>query len=442
MDRAKLLALIASSLAACEALNLKANADGVLAAADQAEYDNHWKAHNDAKASLAEADRLKAAADERKAALAKASAGQPRTAPPAGGSRIEVLGNPALEANAGFKSPRDFFSAVMRSGQGIATDNRLAPLRAAVGSDEQTGGSNPHGGFLIPAGFLPSLLSVSQELDPTASLVTRLPMTAPRVDIPARVDKNHTSSVTGGLRVYRRSEAAAATASRMSMEQVSLTAFSLMGLSFTTNELMNDSPITVAALIESGFREELAANYLDEKLNGTGVGGPKGVIGDDGSVSVAKESGQTAQTIVYQNILKMRSRCWGYGRAVWLANHETLPQLAQLSLSVGTGGLPVWMPSAGGDVPDLLMGRPIYFTEFCPALGTVGDIVCGNWSQYLWGTLGTETFAESMHVRFDSNETAFRIEARNDGRNWWRSALTPKRGTNTLAPFVTLATRA
>ena len=52
-----------------------------------------------------------------------------------------------------------------------------------------------------------------------------------------------------------------------------------------------------------------------------------------------------------------------------------------------------------------------------------------------------ETFAESVHVRFLNNERAFRVVARNAGRSWWRSALTPKNG-DTLSPFVALGARA
>ena len=87
------------------------------------------------------------------------------------------------------------------------------------------------------------------------------------------------------------------------------------------------------------------------------------------------------------------------------------------------------------------MGKPIFFIEDCSALGDKGDIICGNWSQYLEGFRGGMDFAESMHVRFEYNERAFRVVTRNDGAPWWRTALTPKKG-NTRSPFVTLAERA
>ncbi len=56
-----------------------------------------------------------------------------------------------------------------------------------------------------------------------------------------------------------------------------------------------------------------------------------------------------------KNVLLMRSQSWRYSRSVWLANHDTLPQLAQLALT-GSGNAAVvlvFMPSLREDVPDL-----------------------------------------------------------------------------------------
>lgn len=381
-----------------------------------------------------------AAANEETAAPAR-----PRTAtaqPEAAGPVVTRQADRAeADPKRGFKSPREFFNAVMQAGSGRAVDNRLRPL-ATVGSDENRGDQANLGGFLIPESFSPNLLSVQSEGDPTAGSVMSIPMQTPILKIPARTDKNHTSSVTGGLRFYRRAQTGQGTASQVAVEQIELKASELMAVNFTTNELLQDSPATVSALLANGFRDEYAATILNEKLNGNGAGQYMGVLNAPGTVSQAKETGQAAATIVYQNVLKMRSRCWGYSNAIWLANHDCLPQLAQLQLAVGTGGVAVYMPSAQEDKPDMLLGRPIYYTEFTKTLGTVGDLVLGNWSQYLEGTLQGMNVQESIHIRFDYNETAFRATVRNDGQPWWRSALTPKQSSVTLSPFVTLATRA
>ena len=48
----------------------------------------------------------------------------------------------------------------------------------------------------------------------------------------------------------------------------------------------------------------------------------------------------------------------------------------------------------------------------------------------------------SIHVRFTTDEVAFRAVYRVDGGLSWKEALTPFKGTNTQSPVITLATRA
>jgi HK97 family phage major capsid protein len=219
----------------------------------------------------------------------------------------------------GFKTHRDFLAAVMNFGRGFRMDERLKPLhqkpshdpQAAAGSDEAGVYSDPHGGFLVPEGFSPSLLQLQPEDDPTAGRTRPFPMATPVVGIPARVDKNHTTSVSGGLTVTRRPETVAATASRTEFEKVTLRATSLFGLSYATEEIMTDSPISFIAILSSGFSQEFAAKSIEEKLNGSGVGEPEGIMNSPAIVSQAKETGQAADTINYETVTNMRSRCWG-----------------------------------------------------------------------------------------------------------------------------------
>lgn len=363
-----------------------------------------------------------------------------RTQPDTLGGPKVVKENVLDDPKKGFKTPREFMLSVLDAGMGRKVDKRLEML--TVGSDEGRGNSDPAGGFLIPQGFSPDLLKITAENDPTAGLTTKLPMDRPIVKIPARVDTNHTSSVSGGLTFTRRPETVAATSSQLTMSQVTMEAHTLMGLSYATEELLVDSPTSFAALLTACFGEQYAGHMLNERLNGTGVGEFTGIVNAACVVSQAKETGQAAATIQYENVLKMRSRCWGYASAVWLSNHDCMPQLMLMNQSVGVGGLPVWQPSAREDHPDILLGRPLVFTEFCQTVGTVGDLVLGNWSQYLEGTYQPMQSAESMHVRFVNHERTFKFWTRNAGQPWWKAALTPAKSTTTLSPFVTLATRA
>lgn len=385
-------------------------------------------------------------------ALAGASSGRRTTAP----DGPVVTGRPLSEddPNGGYgadpkAATRAYLHDVLVAGMTGRVSDRLRPFAAkpdadfmaAAGADEQSTFSDPYGGFLAPKGIAGDLKMLQSEGDPTAGLTQRVPMGAPSVNFPARVDKNHSTSVSGGLRVYRRAEADTSATSRMEFESVTLTAFGLFAVVHATEEILRDSPISIVALLQNGITSEVGATIFEEKLNGTGVGQFLGVMTSAATISITKEQNQTAATIVYENLVKMRARCWGYGNAVWMANHDCLPQLMSLTHTIGTAGVPVWQPSARDGVPDMIFGRPLILTERCATVGTVGDIILCNWSQYLEGNYEELQSAESMHVRFVNHERTFKFWLRNAGAPWWRSALTPKRGS-TLSPFVTLATRA
>jgi hypothetical protein len=105
-----------------------------------------------------------------------------------------------------------------------------------------------------------------------------------------------------------------------------------------------------------------APRYVNETLGRDGRPGPA-LVGD-GALSITKETGQTADTIITENIVKMwaRLRPGSHSRAIWAANPTTFPQLATLSIAIGTGGTVVSLlqPSgiAGGPATSIL-GRPL-----------------------------------------------------------------------------------
>ena len=386
------------------------------------------------------------------------------------GPQIDATERAAADPRRGFSSHRDFFLSVIENAglrdRADVSDDRLRPLavvdkddkqsagelafmlpaafapKATIGSDEQGEYSDTYGGFAVPRTRLPGMLSVGFEGDPTAGLTQNIPMASPTVDIMARTDKDHTTSVSGGFTVARRAETAAIVASRMGLEMITLKASGLFGLAYATEELLADSPMSFAAIIDAGFRTQFGAHILNEKIRGLGGDQYLGILNSGAKVEVAKEAGQAADTIVSQNIIKMAARSWGFDKAVWVANHDTKPQLAVLSIAIGTAGALLYTPSPRDGFPDMLWGRPIYYTEFAATVGDVGDISLVDWSQYLEGTYQPIQGAESIHVRFVNHERAFKLWTRNAGAPWWRTALTPAKSANTLSPIVTLAARA
>jgi HK97 family phage major capsid protein len=129
--------------------------------------------------------------------------------------------------------------------------------------------------------------------------------------------------------------------------------------------------------------------------------------------------------------------------AVWFINQDTLPQLMAMNQSVGTGGQVVYLPPGGLSATpySTLYGREVVWTEYNATLGTTGDILLADPSQYMLVDKNGVQAATSMHVAFLTDEMVFRITYRVDGKPMWSVPLTPFKGTNTKSPFVALATR-
>jgi HK97 family phage major capsid protein len=216
-------------------------------------------------------------------------------------------------------------------------------------------------------------------------------------------------------------------------------------LCYATDELLQDS-VLVGQVIGEAARNELTFLSEDAIFNGTGVGMPLGILNSPALISQAKEAGQAAATVVAENIINMWSRRWAHGNYAWFINQEVEPQLHQMALPVGVGGALVYMPPGGLSASPYgsLYGRPVIVTEYNSAVGTVGDIVLADMSQYFLATKGGIQEAMSIHVHFIYDESVFRFVMRVDGQPSWSSALTPFKATagRTVSPFVALAVRA
>lgn len=104
----------------------------------------------------------------------------------------------------------------------------------------------------------------------------------------------------------------------------------------------------------------------------------------------------------------------------------------------------IYLPANGlaGQPYGTLFGRPVIPCESCQTLGTKGDIILADLTEYLYArhVSGVQA-ATSIHLKFDYDQTVFRFTIRTDGEPWWPAPLTPAKGSNTLSPFVVLETR-
>ncbi len=348
---------------------------------------------------------------------------------------------PATPAIKQFPRLADYLRAVVRAAAGEGVDPRLQ--RTPTGLDEQ--GVPSDGGFLVPEVFAADFVGSLYKTGQISSRCDRQTTTRPLgdVELPAINETSRADgSRFGGVLAYWSSEAQSISSSYPRWRRIGFTGRKIIAIGYCTSEMMADSDLFEAAMREA-FAQEVAFALDQVILMGGGAGQPEGVVAAPCAISVSKETGQAAATIVAANVLNMFDRLVGDCRpnACWMVNPDCDPQLRNLALVVGTAGAPLYSWNSEASPYPRLLGLPVIATEHNAALGTVGDIVLGDFSQYRIVDQAPKD-AVSFDAAFTSDQIIFRMTLRVNGKPKYASAITPANSSVTRSPFITLATRA
>lgn len=456
------------SLAANESLTARAEAEKRDLTSEEAkQFDDNLAAFADAQANI---DRLNALASQQ-ATLTKGAGRLSKPDQPAevttedtpaaptsrnlsGARQVKVTGGEGYftPKTGGFRNLGEFAYHVARaSREGGMVDPRLERLASATTYSNETTGAD--GGYAVPPDFRTEIYVAIQGEDSLLSRCDQVNVQGNTFTCPA--DETTPWQSSNGIQAYWDGEVAAATQSKPQLQERNIKLNKLRALVPVTEELMED-----ASAIDSYLRKKAPQKILFKinyaLIQGTGNGMPLGMLNAGGLVTVTKESGQVANTIVGNNILKMYNAMYGPSRtnAVWVYNQSIEPQLFKLSLPgtdntgnavTGWGGLLFYTPFNGiNNTPyNSLMGRPAIPTQACPALSSAGDIMFVDFSQYLAVLKSgpNPKIETSMHLWFDQDLTAFKFTLRMGGMPWWSAAATALAGSSTYSPYVALGAR-
>lgn len=394
----------------------------------------------------AEIEKLEKAIETRE----KAEKTTARFAKPADGSDPKTVPAEAKTEPEKFSSLGEQLQAIssdgMNKGDMSARDRRLV-YKAPTGANE---GTPSEGGFLVQTDYSLDLLNSMHEMGDVIGRCWRVPISGPSnglllptIDETSRAN----GSRFGGVSAYWANEAETAGGGKPKFGNIELKLKKLLATSYATEELLADTS-ALEAIFKRAFTEELMFKTEDGVFNGSGSGQMLGFMNSSALITVPKESGQAAGTIVAQNILNMTARLSARSmrNAVWYINQDILPQLWNLTIGSGTAThlmfAPPGLTNDNKNAPyGTLMGRPVYPVEYSATLGTTGDIVLVDLSNYITIDKGGMDWSESMHVRFLYDEMTFKITYRLDGQPAWKKPLTPANGSSTVSPFIALETR-
>jgi HK97 family phage major capsid protein len=297
------------------------------------------------------------------------------------------------------------------------------------------------GGFLVPIQYSKDIHNVALESEIILPRAQVQPMTSNEIKLPAMEIGDHSANLFGGFTATWKPELGTLTQANPKARMMTLQTNKLTGFVRASNELISDmnGPEKLTEITGKGLGFYRDAAFI----SGSGAGQPQGLLNASCKIEVSKETGQSADTIILENLNSMLSRLYmgGFKNSVWIVSQTALPQLLTLSLAVGTGGsASLVMTEQNGEYK--IFGRPVIFSEHMEEVGTAGDIILTDLSQYVVGLKEELRIDLSGHVFFETDELAMRLISRLDGQSLWDEPLTLKGSGTTVSPIITLAERA
>lgn len=356
---------------------------------------------------------------------------------------VEPADTPEGDPAAGFADMAEFAISVMQASPGAPNqhvDERLLSLYQ--GQDPTTGfhrETRSTDGYEVPPQFRTEIWELLTQMDDFWNKVDLEPTLSNMVAAPT--DETTPWGATG-IKAYWAAEAEQMTKSKLDTGERQIGLHKLYAFVEATDELIEDAPRLASRLTRKSAQAiSWARDYA--LFYGDGVGKLLGFVNHPATVVVPAESGQTAGTILAENVVKMYSRILGtsMGQAEWLFNSDALPQITLLK----SGDNLIWTPPAtgiAGAPGGFLMGRPMFPTELCQSVGSLGDLMLVDWMGF-YGAFkqGGVQFASSIHLWFDYGLQAFRWTLRIGGQPYLSAPVSPAHGSNTKSHFVALAER-
>lgn len=337
------------------------------------------------------------------------------------------------EADQPWESAGDFFMAVKSAAYHPRDeDPRLKGVKVTGMSE----GAPADGGYLIAPQYAGGIVERMYDVGNILSRVASDPVTGNSMLYNAIDESSRVSgSAWGGVTAYWLGEGSEKTASAPKFRQFELKLKKVAALAYATDELLEDTAALESWLMRT-VPQVLLWEVEEAIINGNGVGKPLGILASPCLETLLRID---ATEIDATDIANMWSRRFaGVNDYVWLVHPATFPQL----INMVVGNYPVLMPPtlAGAAVNPFstIYGRPVIESEHCQALGTAGDIILASLSQYQTIRKGGVQSASSIHVKFTTDETAFRFVYRIDGEPSWNADLTPLHGSADVSPFVVL----
>lgn len=311
--------------------------------------------------------------------------------------------------------------------------SRLAKLAA-------NGYEGEKGGFFLPEAFQEEVIDATIKSDPLLSRCTSPEIETRSILMPVDEDEPHE---TTGLKSGTAGEGKTVAESEIKIGKARVEVVKHEVKTKVTDELLEDSR-ALTAYLSMKAQEKLGFQISDQIFRGNNVGQMLGFLNSGALVTVAAESGQSADTVVAENIVNMAAALPSASipTAVWLVSHALSSQIPLLAVKA-TGEIIYTAPGQFKDRPgEALQGMPMIKHLACSDKGDVGDICLVDLKQYFAPRLmGGVELRVYDQIGWDDDTVGFKWIFRVGGRPFRNKPSTVKYGSFQISPFVTLAAR-
>lgn len=333
----------------------------------------------------------------------------------------------------GIKNFADFLLAVKRQ-----DTVRLAKVYHAT--KDLTIDSGSGGSYLVPQEYSSELLKMSAETSPIASRVRTINVSVDSGRWPA-LDQYLTptagsgqTAFAGGVVTTASPPGTTLTETQPSFEMLEWRLHKTGGYTEVDNELIEDSPTSIEALLSGLFTIAITAKRERNILRGSGVGEPLGILNAASAIGI---SPATNNLFSWADVASMWSRFKSAGgQPVWIIHPGVWPDI--LTMELGSAGANAWTASMAGAPGANLNGYSILTSEHMPQDDNAGNTLLADLSAYLLFERSGLHIAFSEHAGFLKDQGTWRFTQRSDGMPWLRTPITlaDPQGSYTVSPFI------
>lgn len=335
------------------------------------------------------------------------------------------------KADPTIKTFGDYLLAIRRG-----DETRLKNVYGAVKDLGESPGSA--GGYLVPTEYGSQLIQAAAFNNPIYSKVNKVPVARESGTYPA-LDQYFTPTAGAGNTAYAAGVAPSFTAAGADFTETQ-PAFSTLqwrlnkmgGVTEVENELIEDSPFAIEALLRGLFQVAISARNERNILRGTGVGEPLGILNAPVAVGI---SDNTTGKFKWEDVGAMYARFKGMGgQPVWIVHPSVWPQI----MTMNNSSVVVQQSNLSGATSNMINGFEVVTSEHVPQLGNNGAVILADLSAYVMFEKAGLSISYSEHVGFKRDVGVWKFRIRNDGKPWLQAPITlaDPQGSYTVSPFV------